>query len=136
MPEYRYKALDTNGQFVQGNLDAGSVAEAVHVLESQGLRLQSIAAVPEISSTVFAAPLKVDSNWSGPAPSTLQSLLDKVMQQRDSLVPALQALTSELPFGRTKREAEQLGRALERSSRWFRFGPQPVGDPLAADVGE
>jgi type II secretory pathway component PulF len=115
MPEYRYEALDANGQFVQGNLDAESVAEAVRLLEPQGLRLQSIAAVPGISSTVFAAPLKVDSSWSGPAPSTLQSLLDKVMQQRDSLVPALQALASELPFGRTKREAEQLGRALSEA---------------------
>lgn len=110
MPEYIFHAVDQDGQSVSGEIVAASVAEGVASLESRGLTIQSIstAAYPNIR-IVPAASTAADSVDRTHAPeSSLDRLFDSAIEHRDTLVPALRALASELPAGQTRHEIEQL----------------------------
>ena len=107
MPKFIYEAHDSNQNLVTGEIDASNVAEAVTKLESDGLSIQSISrSERDTGSDDRPAPSSEPSRK--PASSSLTQHFDKILERRDTLIPALHALANELPVGRARREITQL----------------------------
>jgi type II secretory pathway component PulF len=108
LPSYNYHAINRQGQAERGLVSAGSASEAVSELEARGLNVQSIFAeqveLEGLSSTFPGARQPMAS----PGTSTLKRYFDAVIEQRDTMLPALRALVSDLPSSRVKRDMEEL----------------------------
>ena len=118
MADYRYKALDQNGNTVEAEISAANVTEAVRSLETSGLVVVSITSAASEASSAAAvggqgpAPGTSDSGTAGPAEPVLDRHYEAILNRRELLIPALRAVTSELPAGKTKRQLDQLIREL------------------------
>lgn len=115
MQDYEYEANDSTGEPITGALSAKTVAEAVAELESQGLTVQSIRAkslAPDSRRQMDSQGLPLDLKQSDQIlprnDASLDRHFDAVIERRETLVPALRALASELPMGRAKSEILQL----------------------------
>lgn len=128
MAQYRYKAIDSRGNAIDGELTRDSLSDAITELESKGLQIDSITLASNQDST-SAQPSPIPRVMlSG---DRLKSHFDAVLARRDELVPAMEALTNELPRGATRRELIHLvellrtarsGTELSRSrhaTRWL-----------------
>ncbi|MEM1067436.1 MAG: type II secretion system F family protein [Planctomycetota bacterium] len=123
MTRYRYSATDADGEWLEGELDHSSLADAIADLESRGWQVGSIELVDRANESVPQDPEPTDafsSSLTSPfvlsAPSStnrLRSHFDSVFEQREQLIPALQALVAELPGGTARRELNQLTHSLE-----------------------
>ncbi len=108
MGQYIYEAVDPMGQQVGGEISAANVSEAVNSLERQGLSVLSISATDRQAVSMSTVEKTGRTSSREPGDASLDRHFDAVLERRDTLVPALNALVSELPSGRTKREIEQL----------------------------
>lgn len=107
MPTYRYEAHNSNQTLVSGEIEAATVSEAVTKLETDGLSIQSISmVVQDPDSSGLGAPVTDPSRK--PASESLTQHFDRILERRETLIPALEALSSELPAGRARREITQL----------------------------
>lgn len=120
MPPYRYSATDGEGNTHEGELSCDTLAEAISELEAKEWTVGSISLIPDSDDgfTAFNEP----SGRTKPVArvsltgNNLQSHFDSVVARRDELVPALEALSNELPRGTTRRELSQLVRVLSTTN--------------------
>lgn len=113
MADYRYEALDPNGKTVEGEIAAANVTEAVRRLEASGL---VVAAITAASSGPSGGGIAGSNQNAAGTGSQTESILERhfeaILKRREQLIPALQAVSSELPAGSTKHQIDQLIREL------------------------
>ena len=108
MPKYQYEALAGDGELVSGEITADRVSDAIAQLESQGLQVESIRAivsVPDSSATKKA----------------FYDRIDQALQNRDSLIPALEALADEMPNRDASRDVRQFANELRSGATAEQF---------------
>lgn len=101
MPNYSYEAIGSDGEEVSGEITAPRVSDAISQLEAQGLQVESIRAVISLPDVASARKAFYDR-------------IDKSLERRDSLVPALDALADEMAQRGIARDVRQF--ALELKS--------------------
>jgi general secretion pathway protein F len=119
MPRFHYQALNADEQPVAGEIDAGSVQEAIAALSGEGLTVQSIAlvsaeATPQPESKGMP-PLRQpqtsrSASWEQ---SAIEQHLAALLPQARSLAPALRAYAEELGAGRRRTELLNVCQLLE-----------------------
>lgn len=91
MPRFHYQALNSDGQFVDGDVDADGAAHAIALVEALGLAVQSIA---------VATPSSPLSRQEGrPEDDSLRVYLAQTLQRCQPIAPALRAYAEEMPVG-------------------------------------
>ncbi len=104
MKYYAFDATRPDGTIVTGELAANSHGEAISALESQGLVVISVRqnldgptqlSHPNEDSVIVAEPVVLN-------PEAWKDRLDQAIAARQDWIPALEALTTELPSGHTK----------------------------------
>ena len=98
---FQYAAIDSTGNEFQSTVEAESLAGALAVLEEMGLQVESIQLEGAHSPTVSQHNL-----W--------RSRLQQAIFEKQDWLPALDALTEELPMGFAKREMRKLHESLSR----------------------
>jgi type IV pilus assembly protein PilC len=99
MPVFSYQAKSDQNQLHTGEIEAASVAEAVSQIESRGWRVDSISQITQ----------------SKPSSTPLEDHYQAAIERKSAIVPALTALTDEMPVGKAKTELRNLLRALEQA---------------------
>jgi type II secretory pathway component PulF len=117
MPDFAYQALTQSQELETGQISAAHVAEAVALLEAQGLEIQMIRQVDsaeESASRTAQSSLHGGPSWRALEYESelLRDRIDQLLQQRDTLAPALTAFAEELPTGRPRRELTRLAARL------------------------
>lgn len=102
LSQYLYTATGANGESIEGEASARSVAAAVESLEQQGLQVLSI--------RVSDASVSTDNSSVHNFHRKIESAIDL----KSRWLPALEALTKELPAGVARAEADRLLRILKK----------------------
>lgn len=118
MPQFRYQALNADEQFVAGEIEAESVAQAIGQLEANGLVVRSIGyATAEKSSGAKRAFDRPDKTLLSLVTAAEQAELDRylarIVERGRSLAPALQAYAAEMSPSRSRRQLLALLAVLE-----------------------
>lgn len=108
MPNYRYEAIGSDGEVVAGEIEAARVSEAISQLEAEGLQVESIRAV------VVALDLSV-------AKKAFYDRIDKSLESRGNLIPALDALADEMPQRDAARDVRQFADQLRSGATAEQF---------------
>lgn len=117
MPDFAYQALTEEHVVKTGQISAVNTAEAVALLESQGLEVQMICQVGftgEVGSQSESSTLHGEAESYAPMDEDefLRDRIAGVLEQRDTLAPALAAFAEELPAGRPRRDLRRLSTRL------------------------
>lgn len=112
MPQFSYQAAHKDGQNVAGSLSAESLAAAIAELESRGLTVHSIGLA---SAGPDQSGFRSADEASRAEATTLEDHFVEAVNRRETLVPALNALASEFPSGRGRREIQQLADAVQHA---------------------
>ncbi len=99
MPNYSYEAIGSDGEVVAGEIQAARVSEAIAQLEAQGLQVESIRAV------IVPTDLSITKK-------AFYERIDKALESRVSLIPALDALADEMPQRDAARDVRQFANEL------------------------
>ena len=128
MSNFRYQALNAQGQPVTGEVQAESVAQALAQLEAGGMTVQSIGYATAEPRPVPAARAGAAAGWSPfgqvSEQAVLQLHLEKMIQRARVIAPALRANAEEMPAGSPRRQLLTVvrilesGRAVEAASAW------------------
>ncbi len=100
MPLYQYEARDHQGATVTGQITAERVADALDALTTQGLEVVAIRA------------LSADTGTSEQK-AAFYARLQEALSKKDELIPALDAIASELTDSRAARDLRELIQQLE-----------------------
>ena len=108
MPKYQYEALAGDGELVSGEIAADRVSDAIAQLEAQGLQVESIRAIVSIPDSSVTKKAFYDR-------------IDQALQNRDSLIPALEALADEMPNRDASRDVRQFANELKSGATAEQF---------------
>ena len=116
MANYYYQALDSQQQLVAGELEAENVQQAIEVLSTRGLTVQSIGQQSPREWAPSTEAIKSDPQRSAVdvERDVLRSHLERVRLDAAAIVPALLAYAEEMPRGRRRQELVKLSRVLQR----------------------
>lgn len=103
MPTYKYEAITTEGKVVSGSVEADSVSAAVEQLTQQRLTIQSVRAFTGVGSSDAAHsagsnspyPQESSNDAAEVPPALYLQRIDDALQQRDRLLPVLDAFAAE-----------------------------------------
>ena len=110
MPLFRYRAVDTKGEAVNGTMDEASARRVTAILEVKGLQVSSVEAAATQGTYSFNRRLSwVDVEF-------LNAQLIALTRSGLPISPALDVLGRELRSGKLKRVVEDLRRALDSGS--------------------
>ncbi len=96
MNRFTYTASTSNGDLVAGEISAETIAHAAHELESQGLTIRAIETIP-------LERIRADEELA-----EFHRHLDDLLSSKSRWLPALTAMTNELPAGGVKTEMQRL----------------------------
>ena len=96
MNRYTYSANSVDGKIVAGEISAETIANAAHELELQGLAIRSIEIIP------------IERVQADEELSEFHRRLDELLSAKSRWLPALTAMTDELPAGGVKTEMQRL----------------------------
>lgn len=118
--KYVYQARTDAGDLIEDEVTAESVTAAIAQIEAKGWVVESISVVgqanvdQERAATVTADRSQVER--SGPSTgSQLDDQYQAALDRRSTLVPALEALTAEMPMGKAKAEIHSLAKSLQQA---------------------
>jgi len=106
MPDFTYQALTETHEMKTGRITAASAAEAVALLESQGLAVHMIRQIE--SSDEISAESSGSSRTQEGENKILRDRINQMLKSRDTLAPALAAFAEEMPTGRPRRQLKRL----------------------------
>jgi type II secretory pathway component PulF len=112
MLAFRYQALNSDQQLVDGELTADSVDAAIAQLRGAGLDLQSISLVSQSPASAILTTAPIDS--SDVERSAILAHMHRVIEQSKPITPALRAYAEEMPRGRRRRQLSAVIDVLER----------------------
>ncbi|MEX2316006.1 MAG: type II secretion system F family protein [Pirellulales bacterium] len=114
MTQFRYQALDAKQQLITGQIEAETVSQAIAQLEANGLAVQSItSAAADLAAASADSPFQGELRPGGGGDqSALRVLMERVLAQGMSIVPALRAYAQELPDQRGRRQMLEVVRVL------------------------
>lgn len=114
MPEFKYEGVTRDNQLQSGQIGAANAAEALMNLESQGLTIRSLHQVDlqESDSDLSTSPLSDQAinfhSTNAKDEHLLRNRIAVILEERDVLVPALEAFAEEMSPGRRRRELRKL----------------------------
>ncbi len=119
MPKFLFTAQTSNQQHHSGELSADSLAEAQAELEAKGFIVHSLTQLSNETESTIAPVLSATpagSNFESVRQfdqQLLESRIADFLNERDLIIPALQALVEELPAGSKRRRLAQLVAELQ-----------------------
>ena len=108
MPNYSYEAIGSDGEMVTGEITAARVSDAISELEAQGLQVESIRAIVAVPDLSLAKKVFYDR-------------IDAALENRESLIPALNALADEMPQRDAARDVRQFVSELKSGATAEQF---------------
>ena len=108
MPHYKYEALSSDGEIVSGEITAERVSDAISELEAQGLQVESIRAIVAVPDLSIAKQAFYDR-------------IDVALGNRESLIPALDALADEMLHRSAARDVRQFASELKSGASAEQF---------------
>ena len=128
MARFSYKAIDSNGDEHEGELDCETIARATAELESIGWTIVTLEAATASNSDPSFTTTKTPSDSDSSAEKyRLDAYFDSVIARRDQLIPVLTVLTDALPRGTARQELQKLNAALKNA----RSGSELSSSPYA-----
>lgn len=108
MPNYSYEAVGSDGEVVSGEIAADRVSDAIAQLEAQGLQVESIRAIVAAPDTSIHRKAFYDR-------------IDKALESRENLIPALEALAAEVPHRDAARDLRHFANELRSGTNAEQF---------------
>jgi type IV pilus assembly protein PilC len=105
VPRYIYEAVSQAGEKISSEIEAGSVLDAIGQLEGRGWNIQSIRAVVDVPATAHVV-----------AGAAFLERIEASLAQRDTLIPALEALAAETTSGGAARDMRELISKLKQGA--------------------
>ena len=125
--EFSYQARDEDGKLVEGRLSADSVSTAVSQLESQGWLVESINSIRKPQPESKEEQSKEEPKTPRDIPGvSLQEHYRLAIENRSVIVPALVALSGEMPRGDGRAELRQLVDSLENARSAADLNREPL----------
>ena len=118
MPDFKFEAVTKDNEAESGQITAASAAAALAELESRGLTVHALQQVereepkPDAAPSPSAAPNGDPHDASVSDEQLLRERITAMLEQRETLAPALEAFAEEMPKGRRRRELRRLAGRL------------------------
>ena len=103
--EFSYEASTAEGQAVAGQIEASSLADAIARLAADGLSVRSIKQLSPTGASVNEQLMEEQF---------AEERLQQTLQQKEALVPRLEAFADELPPSRWRQQLVSLTAAIKR----------------------
>ncbi len=116
MPDFKFEAVTKDNEAESGQITAASAAEALTALESRGLTVHSLQQVEHKEPKSDAAPNGDPHDASVSDEQLLRERIAEMLEQRETLAPALEAFAEEMPAGRRRRELHRLAGRLRNGA--------------------
>ncbi len=122
MPDFKFEAVTKDNEAQTGQITAASAAAALAELESRGLTVHSLQQVeregpkPDAAPSPSAAPNGDPHDASVSDEQLLRERITAMLEQRETLAPALEAFAEEMPKGRRRRELRRLAERLRNGA--------------------
>jgi protein transport protein HofC len=121
MPDFAYQALTQERVVKTDQIAAANAAEAVALLESQGLTVQMIRQIDLVKNDKSHGSSLVREGDD----EILRDRIAQVLEQRDTLAPALAAFAEEMPTGLPRRELKRLASRLSEGATAEQLSQSP-----------
>ena len=112
MRDFIYEALTDDEQLRTGVIAAENAAAALAELESRGLSVLLIRQADSLRAMPVGEAAEPVALFEAHGESLLDERVAQLLENRESLAPALRALADELPRGRSRRELTNLSRRM------------------------
>ena len=111
MPQFAYRAKDSQGVEVAGEIPAESISDAIARLDAKDLSVISI----HVSEDAVPSSAESVDRGGDSVSLTMDDHFRMAFERRETLLPAVSALAEEMPSGAARREIRQLCDTLKNA---------------------